>query len=190
MKTPERDDLELIKQFKSGTVSVAEGAFTQLVNKYSQQLYWQIRRMTKNHEASDDVLQNVWIKVWKNLTKFQEKASFYSWVYRIARNETINYLQKEKSSEILVSIDESLLEFKLGTEQWTNISAGQISEWLLHAIDELPEKQGVVFQLKYFEDLTYQEIALQLGTSIGGLKANYHHAVQKIQEFLLKQLNH
>lgn len=186
-KTPEEDTV-WIQNFKSGLPLAAEQAFTSLVNKYSRQLYWQIRRTVRNHEESNDILQNVWIKVWKNLAGFQEESTFFTWVYRISRNETLNFIQKERKNHT-VDLDDAYLEFFADRSEQNQVSAEQISKFLLLAVDSLPEKQALVFQLRYFEDLSYQEIAAQLGTSEGGLKANYHHAVQKIQEYLTRQLN-
>lgn len=185
-KLPE-EDAQWVKQFKSGT-ALAEQAFTALVNKYSRQLYWQIRRVVRNHEESNDILQNVWIKVWKNLSGFQEESSFFTWLYRISRNETLNFIQKERKNQA-VDLDDAYLELVAERSEMQHVTAEQISLLLLNAVDTLPEKQALVFQLRYFDDMSYQEIAAQLGTSEGGLKANYHHAVQKIQEFLGNQLN-
>ena len=188
MKMTLDEDKKLVQLFKTGTSSAAENAFTQLVNKYSRTIYWQIRRVTRNHEESNDILQNIWVKVWKNLAGFQEESSFYTWLYRISRNETLNFIQKERKNQS-VDMDDAFVEFFAGKTEGNGPTAERISELLNSAVESLPEKQALVFQLKYFEDLTYQQIAGQLGTSEGGLKANYHHAVQKIQDFLLNQLN-
>lgn len=189
MNQSEDNDVVLITRFKQGANEVKQSVFRTLVNKHSEQLYWQIRRLTKNHELTDDVLQLVWMKVWQNLADFELKSTFYTWAYRIARNETLNYLQKEKRNDVL-SLDGCLLELIPGQQNGQEVSAEQMSSWLLDAIEHLPEKQALVFQLKYFEDLPYQDIAEKTGTSVGALKANYHHAKQKIEEFLLQRLNH
>lgn len=182
------EDNEILKLFLQGA-SFSEKAFNQIVHKYGRQLYWQIRRITKNHEQTNDILQNVFVKVWLNLAKFNEQSTLYTWMYRIARNETITFLEKEKRNAS-VDIDDSVVEIIAGHAALDTHSPDEISELLMKAIDQLPEKQSQVFQLKYFEDLKYSEISAQLGTSEGALKASYFHAVQKIQEFILNALNH
>lgn len=188
MKNELLDEKQLIASIVSQSAG-SEQAFSLLVKKYSRQLYWQIRRITRNHEESDDILQNVWVKVWKNLQSFQGESSFYTWLYRISRNETLNFLQKEKKHRG-IELDPAVVEIVAGHQLLDQLSETQISEMLLEAIDSLPEKQALVFQLKYFEDLKYTEISAQLSTSEGALKASYHHAVTKIQDFLEKRLNH
>lgn len=120
---------------------------------------------------------------------FQGDAAFYTWAYRIAKNETLNYLKREKSDR-KNSLDESILEVDASLSSGINLGADAISNMLLEAIEELPEKQALVFQLRYFEDLSYKEIAEKLNMSEGGLKANFHHARQKIELFLKGKLNH
>lgn len=182
------EDSEILKLFIQGA-SFSEKAFNQIVRKYGRQIYWQIRRITKNHEQTNDVLQNVLIKVWTNLSRFNEKSTLYTWMYRIARNETITFLEKEKRNAS-IDMDDSIVEIIAGHTLLDTHSADEISELLMKAIDQLPEKQSQVFQLKYFEDLKYSEISAQIGTSEGALKASYFHAVQKIQEFIINALNH
>lgn len=181
------DDTQLLKLLLGGG-RAAEQAFSLLVKKYSSQLYWQIRRITRNHEETNDILQNVWVKIWNNLSEFKQDSLLSTWMYRICRNETINFLQKEKRTRA-VNLDEGVVEIISGHSGLDQFSPDEISACLLKAIDTLPDKQALVFQLKYFEDLKYSEIAEQVGTSEGALKASYHHAVQKIQDFLKMQLN-
>ena len=153
-----------------------------LVETYKQTIYFQIRRILITHESTDDVLQEVFIKIWNNLHKFKSKALLSSWIYRIAYNESLMWIRKNKKKH----------EFEVETlhpssEPKTNIfskNADQISVLLEKAIIRLPNKQKMVFQLKYFEDLNYKEIQEITGGSIGGLKATYHHAVKKIKLFL------
>lgn len=181
------DDDEILSLFDQGG-SHAERAFGYLVAKYGELLYAQIRRIVKNHEHTNDVLQNVLIKVFQNIPKFNRDSALYTWMYRIARNETLNFLEKEKRRSG-VDIDGPTLEIITGHHALNDISGEEISELLEKAIDRLPEKQAIVFQLKYFEDLKYSEISQKLGTSEGALKASFHLARQKIEEFLLSQLN-
>jgi len=182
------DDNDIFNLLNQGAASL-ERAFNIIVKKYGKQLYWQIRRITKNHDQTNDILQNVFVKVWLNLEGFKQESTLYSWMYRIARNETITFLEKEKRNSS-VDLDDSIIEIIAGHASLDTHTSEEISELLLKAIDLLPEKQAQVFQLKYFEDLKYSEISKKIGTSEGALKANYFHAVKKIQEYILSQLNH
>jgi RNA polymerase sigma factor (sigma-70 family) len=182
------EDKEIIDLFVQGGAS-AEKAFKIIVSKYGKNLYGQIRGITKNHDHTNDVLQNVFIKIYQNLTKFNQDSALYTWMYRIARNETLNFLDKEKRRSG-VDIDESMLEILAGHSLLDNHTSDEIMELLQAAIATLPEKQAIVFQLKYFEDLKYSEISKKLNTSEGALKANFHHAKQKIQNYIELKLNH
>ena len=182
------EDDEIIDHFLKGG-SKAERAFGWLVSKYGELLYHQIRRITKNHELTNDVLQNVLIKVYQNLASFNRDSALYTWMYRIARNETLNYLDKEKR-RTGVDLDGPMLEIVAGHGGLDTLGPEKISQILQDAIDTLPEKQALVFQLKYFEDLKFSEISEKLGLSEGGLKANFHLAKKKIHEFLINALNH
>jgi RNA polymerase sigma-70 factor, ECF subfamily len=186
IKHPE--DTEILNLFRQGASS-SEKAFNQISRKYGRQIYWQIRRITKNHDDTNDILQNVFVKIWLNLSSFKENSTLYSWIYRIARNETITFLEKEKRNSS-VDLDTALIDIIPGNSSLDAHSADEISALLMMAIETLPEKQSQVFQLKYFEDLKYSEISEQIGTSEGALKANYFHAVQKIQDFIKSKLNH
>ena len=159
-----------------------EVGFKRIVETFQEQVYWQIRRMTKNHNDSEDILQNVFIKVWRGLPNFKGESAIYSWLYRIAYNEAITFLKKE-SKHISSNIDDPIIENNLSVEG-KNYSSQEISDILMRAIHTLPEKQAQVFQLKYFDDLNYSDISNMLGTSVGGLKANYHIAVKKIETFI------
>lgn len=180
-------DEELILLFKQDSRN-AEKVFSLLMQKYAEPLYYQVRKITRNHEESNDILQNVWIKVWKNLADFKQESSLFTWLYRIARNEALNFLQKEKRHRS-VDADESFIEIIAGHHVLDNFSEEQVLENLMKAIHSLPEKQALVFQLKFFDELKYSEISERLNTSEGALKASYHIAVQKIREILLHELN-
>lgn len=183
---PEDDDI--IKLFKKGG-NHTNTAFNQLVVKHGDILYRQIRGITKNHEFTNDVLQNVLVKVFKNLKNFKGDSALYTWMYRIARNESLNFLDKEKR-RTGIDIDPPVLELLYGHSTLDSMTSETISELLNRAVNTLPEKQAVVFQLKYFEDMKYSEISKRLNTSEGALKANFHHAKQKIEKYILDQLNH
>lgn len=182
------EDKDLIVKFLQGGKD-AEVAFEQFVGKYGKVIYTQIFRLIGSEDQTKDVLQNVLIKIWTSLSAFREDSSLYTWVYRITRNETLNYLQKEKIRRT-ISIDDRLVTIIPGNEYLDHVSSELINELLSKAIESLPEKQALVFQLKYFEDLKYAEISALTNTSEGALKANYHHATQKIEEFILRELNH
>lgn len=182
-----KEDQDILDLFDQGGSSVDQ-AFKLLVKNYGKILYTQIRRVTRNHEHTNDVLQNVLVKVYQNLPKFQRNSTLYTWMYRIAYNETLTFLEKEKR-RTGIDIDPPLLEIISGHDVLDSLDSERIWELLNSAIAQLPEKQALVFQLRYFEEMPYSEISAKLSTSEGALKANFHHARQKIQEIILTELN-
>lgn len=175
------DDRELLLQFRQPATK--ERAFTAILKKYQEKLYWHIRRMVVDHEDANDVLQNMFIKVWNGLENFREDSQLYTWLYRIATNESLSFLeqQKKRSTVSLGDVEEGLSN-KVKAD--TNFDAGKL-EWKLQlAIQQLPEKQRLVFNLRYFDELPYNEMSRILDTSEGALKASYHHAAKKIEEFI------
>lgn len=181
-------DQDIINLFNQGG-NKADLAFQAIVSQFGEALYSQIRVITKNHEFTNDALQNVLIKVYQNLSKFKGDSALYTWLFRIARNETLNFIEKEKRRSG-VDLDASVLEIKAGHDVLDGTTPEIIEKHLHEAIASLPEKQALVFQLKYFEELKYSEISKRLSTSEGALKANFHHAKRKIEEFILDILNH
>lgn len=162
-----------------------EEAFRLIVSEYHQKIYWQVRRMVFIHEDADDVTQNVFIKVYQNLETFKNESKISTWIFRITYNETINYIKKN-AKEKNVSLEDyssSLAKDLMADEYY---SGDEINYKLQNAIATLPEKQRVVFAMKYYDELKYEQISDILGTSVGALKASYHHAVSKIKEFLEK----
>ncbi|NGF56269.1 RNA polymerase sigma factor [Parapedobacter sp. SGR-10] len=160
-----------------------EEAFGLLLKKYQQKVYWHVRRMVIDHDDADDVTQDIFVKVWRNLEKFREDSQLYTWLYRIATNECITFLNKKKQKQS-VSLDDdnsSYLSETLADGQYFNGDKAQLK--LQQALLTLPEKQRLVFNMKYFENLKYEEISDILGTSVGALKASYHLAVKKIEHF-------
>ena len=157
-------------------------AFQKIVKKYQERIYWQIRRLVKNHTDTEDVMQNVFIKVWTGLPKFRKEANLYTWIYRIAFNESHTFLSK-RNKKSTVDLDPPLFENRLITEG-KEMSGEEIEALLQKALDSLPDKQRQVFELKYFDDLKFKEISEMIGTSVGGLKASYHLAVKKIENIL------
>ena len=176
------EDSELLMQFKDPVTK--ERGFTAIIKKYQERLYWHIRRMVVDHDDANDVLQNMFIKVWKGLENFREDSQLYTWLYRIATNECLTFLeQQKKRSSTSLSDMENGLENKLKAD--TNFDANRL-EWKLQmAIQKLPEKQRVVFNLRYYDEMPYEEMSRVLETSEGALKASYHHAAKKIEEFIL-----
>ena len=162
-------------------------AFECIVKKYSEQLYWQIRRLVFSHEDANDILQNTFIKAWTNIEYFRGDAKMSTWLYRIALNECLTFLNKQRAANQL-SIDEADKELLNKLESDTYFDGDDTQKIFLQAIHTLPEKQQIVFNLKYFKEMKYEEISEIVGTSIGALKASYHHAVKKIEAFLEKHL--
>lgn len=157
--------------------------FNLLIRKYQQRLYWHIRKMVIDHDDTDDILQNVFIKTWKGLSNFREDANLYTWLYRIATNETITFLNNKKKRFFLPIVDvENVLLSSLESDN--NFNGDEIQLKLQKAILTLPEKQRLVFNMKYFDEMKYEDMSEILETSVGALKASYHHAVKKIEEYL------
>lgn len=156
-------------------------AFTLLVEHFKEQLYWQIRRMVLSHDDADDVLQNTFLKAWTGLDGFRGDAQLSTWLFRIANNETINFLERRRQQ---TSLDEDGVASVAATLQSDPYFDGDETELQLRqAIALLPDKQRQVFNLKYFQEMKYEDMSALLGTSVGALKASYHHAVKKIADF-------
>ena len=162
-------------------------AFARIVKEYSEQLYWQIRRLVLTHDDANDILQNTFIKAWTNIEYFRGDAKMSTWLYRIALNECLTFLNKQRASQQL-SIDEAETETMNQLESDTYFDGDETQKIFLQAVKQLPDKQQMIFNLKYFKEMKYEEISEILGTSIGALKASYHHAVKKIESFLEKHL--
>ena len=157
-------------------------AFEQVVREYGEQLYWQIRRMVLTHEDADDVLQNVFIKAWSHLDDFHQESRLSTWLYRIAVNESLDFLRKQKNNTMIHTDDvESGVANMLVADNY--FDGDETEAMLQEAISQLPDVQRTVFTLKYFEDMKYSEMSRILKTSEGSLKASYHIAVKKISEF-------
>ena len=180
----EANDKKLIQEFKDP--ASRNFAFSKLVNSYQERLYWHIRRIVIDHDDADDVLQNTFIKAFKNLHNFREDSQLYTWLYRIATNESLSFLKKQRKN-IFVSMDEVSHTLSSKLEADPQLSGDAIQLKLQKAILKLPNKQRLVFNMKYFEEMKYEEISEVLGTSVGALKASYHHAVKKIEAELRSQ---
>ena len=158
-------------------------AFGKIVDAYSEQLYWQIRRMVLSHDDANDILQNTFLKAWSNLEYFRGEARLQTWLYRIAMNECLTFLNKQQTAAN-ISIDDKQAAAARLLESDTYFDGNEAQRLFQKAIHTLPEKQRMVFNLKYFQEMKYEDISKILGTSIGALKASYHHAVKKIEDFL------
>lgn len=157
-------------------------AFNKVMRHYSQPLYWQIRRMVIDHENTNDILQETFIKAWININHFRGDAKLSTWLYKIAINESITFLNKERNKQTTSIDDEdSFLINNLQADDWFDGNDLQLE--LQKVINRLPEKQRLVFNMRYFDEMKYEDMSEILGTSVGALKASYHHAAKKIEEF-------
>lgn len=157
--------------------------FNLLLKKYQQRVYWHVRRMVIDHDDADDLTQNTFIKIWNSLERFREDAQLYTWMYRIATNECITFLNKKKL-RTMISLEDARAALENNLRDNLSVDSNHIEYKLQQALATLPPKQRLVFNMKYFEDITYEEMSKILGTSVGALKASYHHAVKKIEAFL------
>ncbi len=159
-----------------------ERGFRLLMQQYKQRLYWHIRRMVQTHEDADDVLQNTFIKIYRGILQFEGKSKLYTWMYRIASNEAITYLQR-KNRLAGASLDEiaAAVSTRLQADPW--FDGDETQRRLQQAVGLLPEKQRAVFVLRYYDEMPYEEMSAVLNTSVGALKASFHHAVKKIETF-------
>lgn len=176
------EDKEILEKFSQPTLKNI--AFDSLVRKYQQKIYWHIRKMVIDHEDANDLTQDTFVKIWKNLHNFQGSSQLYTWLYRIATNECLTFLEKKKRN-FLTSIDDVNKELAEKLDSGHLISGDAIQMQLQKALLTLPDKQRLVFNMKYFDDLTYDEIAEITHTSVGALKASYHLASKKIEEFII-----
>ena len=175
------DDTSLLAAFHNHTTK--EKGYNGIVKKYQEKLYWHIRRMLVSHEDTNDVLQMVLVKVWNGLENFRADSKLYTWLYRIATNETLTFIEKEKKRAI-VSLDQDSDIFGDKVKADTHFDENKLIWRLQLAIKSLPEKQQLVFNLRYYDEMPYQQMSELLDTSEGALKASYHHAAKKIEEFI------
>ena len=175
------DELTLITELKNPTTK--ETAFKQLLSLYKERLYWHVRKIVVSHDDTDDVLQNTFIKIFKNIDNFKQDSKLYSWMYRIATNESITFINKRaKEKNIDITEYQQKLVSNLDSDNW--FTGDEIQLILQKAIATLPQKQQLVFNMKYFDEMKYSQISEILETSVGALKASYHIAVKKIEQFI------
>lgn len=174
-------ETQLIEELKEPKTQ--EQAFRKLMSEYKERLYWHIRKIVISHDDADDVLQNTFIKVYKNINTFKAESKLYSWMYRIATNEAITFINKRAKEK---NIDVSELQYKLAENLEADVyfDGDEMQLQLQKAITTLPQKQQLVFNMRYFDEMKYDDMSEILETSVGALKASYHHAVKKIENFL------
>lgn len=175
-------DNDIIRLFLAGD---RERAFTEIVKAYSERLFWYVRRYVSSHEDADDIVQDIFVKVWAALPSFRGESQLFTWLYRIATNEALNYVRRQKVRAALSfrPIDAEM-ERRVDEDPWFN--GDEAERTLMKALQKLPLKQRVVFSMRYFEDMSYEEISEVTGTSVGALKASYHIASTKLKYELLK----
>ena len=163
--------------------SLRREAFAELINRFSEPLYWQIRRMVQNHDDTNDLLQNVFMKAWQSMDLFRGEAKLSTWLHKIAINEALTFLQnRQKRQTESLDSDESTAARSIESDEW--IDGDEAALDLRKAVASLPAKQQLVFNMKYFDEMKYEEISEITGTSVGALKTSYHLAVKKIEQFL------
>ncbi len=178
MNTPENEKLNEVNHSAKDAKFFAE-----TVRLYQERLYWHIRKIVLSHEDANDVLQNTFMKAWDGLNEFRGDSQILTWLYRIATNETLTFLSKKRMQNLQSFNElEDLLLANMLADNYFNGNEAQLK--LQKAILTLPEKQRIVFNMKYFDDITYEEMSEILSTSVGALKASYHHAVKKIEKYL------
>ena len=178
-------DKEIITLYRSGQ---KERAFGELVESYSERLYWHLRRFTNSHEDADDLLQDCFVKIWSSLPEFREESRLYTWAYRIATNEALNHIRKNRWRAALQREDlDAVMEQRIDDDP--SFNGNELQRELMKAINRLPAKQKLVFNLRYFDEIPYEDIAEITGTSVGALKASYHFACEKIKSELKEKFD-
>lgn len=175
------EDPQLVAQLRDP--ATVRQAFSEVIRRYSEPLYWQIRRMVQSHDDANDLLQNTFLKAWQSIENFRGDARLSTWLYKIAINESITFLAQERRRQN-ISLDDQGAALAAVIEADTNIDGDRLAVNLRKAIASLPEKQRLVFNMKYFDDMKYEDMSQILGTSVGALKASYHLAVKKIEQII------
>ncbi len=173
-----RNDTEIIADILENRNP--QEAFKELIIKYQKPLYWHIRKIVIDHDDTDDILQNTFIKAWHSIREFKQQSKLYTWLYRIATNEALMFLRKRKR-RFFTSFEDEIIQ-KLTTDPFFDGDEADLN--FQKAILSLPTKQRIVFNMRYFDEMSYEEMSEILNTSVGALKASYHHAVKKLQKIL------
>lgn len=176
-----QEDPQLIERLRNP--KECRDAFNEVMRRYSEPLYWQIRRMVNNHDDASDLLQNTFLKAWQALDNFRGDAKLSTWLYKIAINESLTHLEKERKRQgISLDDEESMIANTIEADEW--VDGDEVALKLRKAVARLPEKQRLVFNMKYYDEMKYEDMSQILGTSVGALKASYHLAVKKIEQYL------
>ncbi|SNR60206.1 MULTISPECIES: RNA polymerase sigma factor [Hymenobacter] len=175
------EDQEILVKFDDP--ATRNVAFNQLVRKYQQKVYWHVRKMVIDHDDADDLTQDVFVKVWNHLASFRRDASLYTWIYRIATNECLSFLAS-KRRKFFLPLHDVGAELTAKVEADASLAGDEVERTLQKAILRLPDKQRLVFNLRYYDEMPYEQMAEVTGTSVGALKASYHHAVKKIEQYV------
>lgn len=178
------EDAEILSKFNDE--KTRNVGFNLLLQKYQQKIYWHVRRLVIDHDDADDLVQETFVKVWKNLHNFRSDSQLYTWIYRIATNESITFLNRKKNRNN-ISLDDVSTELSETLASSTYFDGDKAQRKLQQAVLTLPEKQRIIFNMKYFDDMKYEEISEVLGTTVGALKASFHIAVKKIETILLNE---
>lgn len=174
------EDPQLVEQLRQP--ATCRAAMNEVIRRYSEPLYWQIRRLVANHDDANDILQNTFLKAWTSVENFRGEAKLSTWLYKIAINESLTFLSKEqKRKGFSLDDDEGGLAYMIEADEW--IDGDELALKLRKAIAALPEKQRIVFNMRYYDEMPYEKMSEILGTSVGALKASYHIAVQKIEKY-------
>ncbi|TGE18924.1 RNA polymerase sigma factor [Hymenobacter elongatus] len=181
------EDQEILAKFADP--AARNVAFNQLVRKYQQKIYWHVRKMVIDHDDADDLTQDVFVKVWNHLDNFRKDASLYTWIYRIATNECLNFLSS-KRRKFFLPLNDVGAELAQKVEADPGLAGDEIELRLQKAILRLPDKQRLVFNMKYYDEITYEQMSEITGTSVGALKASYHHAVKKVEQYVSQETHH
>ncbi len=166
----------------------SEAGFRMLMKKYQEPLYWHIRNMVLIHEDADDVLQNTFVKIFKGLSGFKGNSKLYTWMYRIATNESLSLITRRKKKQ-MASLDDEMMDVEERLKSDSYFDGNKVHVLLQKALQVLPEKQKLVFNMRYFQNMSYKDIAAITDVSEGGLKASYHHAVKKIETYVRENGN-
>lgn len=176
------DDQQILSLFRDP--ESRERAFSMLVDRYSKRIYWTVRRIVVSHHDADDVVQNVLLKSWSSLENFRGDSGLFTWLYRIAINESLSLIRSRRSG-LFTSLSDNDAQFDRITQSEGLIDGDAIERSLARAVNRLPAKQRAVFALRYWDNMPYEEMSHVLDTSVGALKASYHHAVEKVEKWVL-----
>lgn len=177
------DDIQLIERLRASSAEEREAAFVQLVDRYGQRIYWTVRKIVVSHHDADDVVQNVFMKVWNSAGSFRGESGLFTWLYRIAVNESLSLIRNRRAG-LFTSLDDGGAGFDRIVQSEGLFDGEGIERALARAVGRLPAKQRAVFTLRYWDEMPYEQMSAVLDTSVGALKASYHHAAAKVERWV------